>query len=185
MGYADQARKIGVRIEEKTEVTRVRVKKGRVEAVETNRGIVSTPVLVDVAGPWGGEVARMAGIDLPVKPFRRQVFATSPFDAIPKPVPMVIDQDATFYFRGEEPFMQGMCSGNIVLKLLHKELGENLDKYSVYFNNKLFFPQTVELRCDDTDFELYDEKENMIAFGSRVQKDKKVSKNNTSKEVIS
>ncbi len=109
MGYADHARKIGVRIEEKTEVTGIRVKSGKVEEVETSAGLISTPVVVDVAGPWGGEVARMAGIDLPVKPFRRQVFATSPFDAIPKPVPMVIDQDVTFYFRGEEPnILMGM-----------------------------------------------------------------------------
>lgn len=109
MGFADQARRLGVHMEEKTEVTGIRVKNGRVEGVETNGGSISTPVVVDVAGPWGGEVARMAGINLPVKPFRRQVFATSPFDAIPKPVPMVIDQDVTFYFRGEEPnILMGM-----------------------------------------------------------------------------
>lgn len=109
MGFADQARRLGVRVEEKTEVTGIRVKNGRVEGVETSGGSISTPVVVDVAGPWGGEVARMAGINLPVKPFRRQVFATSPFDAIPKPVPMVIDQDVTFYFRGEEPnILMGM-----------------------------------------------------------------------------
>ena len=109
MGFADQARKLGVRIQEKTEVTGIRVKSGRVEGVETSDGLISAPVVVDVAGPWGGEVARMAGIKLPVKPFRRQVFATSPFDAIPKPVPMVIDQDVTFYFRGEEPnILMGM-----------------------------------------------------------------------------
>lgn len=109
MGFADQARRLGVRVEEKTEVTGIRVKNGRVEGVETSGGSISTPVVVDVAGPWGGEAARMAGINLPVKPFRRQVFATSPFDAIPKPVPMVIDQDVTFYFRGEEPnILMGM-----------------------------------------------------------------------------
>ena len=109
MGFVDQARRLGVRVEEKTEVTGIRVKNGRVEGVETSGGSISTPVVVDVAGPWGGEVARMAGINLPVKPFRRQVFATSPFDAIPKPVPMVIDQDVTFYFRGEEPnILMGM-----------------------------------------------------------------------------
>jgi sarcosine oxidase subunit beta len=109
MGFADQARRLGVRMEEKTEVTGIRVKNGRVEGIETSGGSISTPVVVDVAGPWGGEVARMAGINLPVKPFRRQVFATSPFDAIPKPVPMVIDQDETFYFRGEEPnILMGM-----------------------------------------------------------------------------
>jgi sarcosine oxidase subunit beta len=103
MGFADQARRLGVRVEEKTEVTGIRVKDGRVEGVETTRGPISAPVVVNVAGPWAGEVARMAGLDLPVKPFRRQVFATSPFGAIPRPVPMVIDQDLTFYFRGEEP----------------------------------------------------------------------------------
>jgi len=103
MSFADQARRLGVRVEEKTEVTGIRVKDGRVEGVETTRGSIAAPVVVNVAGPWAGEIARMAGLDLPVKPFRRQVFATSPFDAIPKPVPMVIDQDLTFYFRGEEP----------------------------------------------------------------------------------
>lgn len=103
MGFADQARRLGVRIEEKTEVTGIRVKDGRVEGVETNRGPIAAPVVVNVAGPWAGEVARMAGLVLPVRPFRRQVFATSPFDAIPRPVPMIIDQDLTFYFRGEEP----------------------------------------------------------------------------------
>lgn len=103
MGFADQARRLGVHIEEKTEVTGIRVKDGRVEGVETTRGQIAAPVVVNVAGPWAGGVARMAGLDLPLKPFRRQVFATSPFAAIAKPVPMVIDQDLTFYFRGEEP----------------------------------------------------------------------------------
>ena len=103
MGFADQARRLGVRVEEKTEVTGIRVKDGRVEGVETTRGPIAASVVVNVAGPWAGEVARMAGLDLPLKPFRRQVFVTSPFDAIPRPVPMVIDQDLTFYFRGEEP----------------------------------------------------------------------------------
>ncbi len=71
------------------------------------------------------------------------------------------------YFRGEEPFMQGMCSGNIALKLLSHDLGQKFRKFNIFFNNKLFFPQTVELRCDENHFELYDEKENMVAFGSR------------------
>ena len=103
IGFVDKARRLGVRILEKTEVTGIKVLGGRVRGVETTRGPISVPAVVNVAGPWAREVARMAGLDLPVKPFRRQVFATCPFDAIPKPVPMVIDQDATFYFRGEEP----------------------------------------------------------------------------------
>jgi len=109
MGFANQARRLGVRIEEKREVTGIRVKGGKVKGVETSGGPISAPVVVNAAGPWAGEIARMAGLDLPVMPFRRQVFATKPFDAIPRPVPMVIDQDLTFYFRGEEPnILMGM-----------------------------------------------------------------------------
>lgn len=109
MGFADSARKLGVRIEEGTKVTHVRTKDGKVLGVETSKGPVAAPVVVNVAGPWGGEVAQMAGFDLPVKPFRRQVFATKSFDAIPQPIPMIIDQDVSFYFRGYEPgLLMGM-----------------------------------------------------------------------------
>jgi sarcosine oxidase subunit beta len=45
----------------------------------------------------------MAGLNIPVLPYRRQVFATKAFDLIPRPVPMVIDLDSLFYFRGEDP----------------------------------------------------------------------------------
>jgi sarcosine oxidase subunit beta len=111
MGFATSARKLGVRIEEKTEVTGINIEGGRVQGVETAKGSISAPAVVNVAGPWGGDVARMAGPDLPVKPYRRQVFMTKSFDAIPKPVPMVIDQDVTFYFRSEEPgIIMGMSN---------------------------------------------------------------------------
>jgi sarcosine oxidase subunit beta len=111
MGFANSARKLGVRIEEKTKVTGINIEAGRVHGVETAKGSISAPAVVNVAGPWGGEVARMAGPDLPVKPYRRQVFMTKSFDAIPKPVPMIIDQDVTFYFRGEEPgIIMGMSN---------------------------------------------------------------------------
>jgi sarcosine oxidase subunit beta len=103
MGFASSARKLGVRIEEKTSVVGIKLKGGRVQGVETTKGPLFSPVVVNVAGPWAGEVGRMAGLDLPVNPYRRQVFMTKAFDEIPKPVPMIIDQDLTFYFRGEDP----------------------------------------------------------------------------------
>jgi len=103
MGFANAARRLGVRIEEQTEVTGVHIEGGAVRGVETTRGPVSAPVVVDVAGPWGGVVSAMAGYDLPVEPVRRQVFVTAAFDAIPKPVPMILDIEPAFYFRGEGP----------------------------------------------------------------------------------
>jgi len=103
MGFANAARRLGARIEEQTRVTAICSKSERITGVETSQGPISAPVVVDVAGPWGGEVARMAGFDLPVQPVRRQVFVTAAFDPIPKPVPMILDIEPAFYFRGEGP----------------------------------------------------------------------------------
>ena len=51
----------------------------------------------------------MAGFDLPVQPYRRQVFMTHAFEPIPKPVPMILDIEPAFYFRGEGPsILMGM-----------------------------------------------------------------------------
>jgi sarcosine oxidase subunit beta len=91
MGFANAARRLGAHIEEQTKVTAIRIGSGQVHGIETTRGPISAPVVVNVAGPWGGEVAQMAGHDLPVKPYRRQVFMTQAFDPIPKPVPMILE----------------------------------------------------------------------------------------------
>jgi sarcosine oxidase subunit beta len=103
MGFANAARHLGVRIEEQTRVTAIKVDAGRVRGVETTRGSIAVDRVVNVAGAWGGRVAQMSGHDLPVKPYRRQVFATQAFEAIPKPVPMILDIEPAFYFRGEGP----------------------------------------------------------------------------------
>ena len=55
--------------------------------------------VVNAAGAWARQVAAMAGIDLPVFPRRRQVFAFSCRTHLPR-CPLVIDPDG-FYFRPE------------------------------------------------------------------------------------
>jgi sarcosine oxidase subunit beta len=113
MGFANAARKLGVRIEEQTQVTAIQIEGGRVRGLETSRGPISAPAVVNVGGPWGGEVARLAGFDLPVKPYRRQVFVTKALDTIRKPVPMILDMEPAFYFRGEGPgVLMGMSDPN-------------------------------------------------------------------------
>jgi sarcosine oxidase subunit beta len=109
MGFANAARELGVRIEEQTEVVAIRVAGNRVEGVDTTRGPISAAHVVNVAGPWAGGVSRMTGHDLPVKPYRRQVFVTQAFEQIAKPVPMILDIEPAFYFRGEGPgILMGM-----------------------------------------------------------------------------
>ena len=109
MAFAAEARRMGVHIEEQTEVTGMQIEGGRVLGLETTRGPLSSPVVINVAGAWGAQVAKMAGVDLPVVPYRRQVFITEAFEAIPKPVPMILDIEPAFYFRGEGPgLLMGM-----------------------------------------------------------------------------
>ncbi len=72
----------------------------RITGVDTSRGPVRADFTVIAAGPHGGEVARMADLTLPLKPCRRQIFCTHPFDFQPD-LPLVIDLDHPFYFRPE------------------------------------------------------------------------------------
>jgi sarcosine oxidase subunit beta len=100
-GFAARARERGVRIWLETEVTGIQVERGAVSGVTTTRGPVAAPVVVNAAGPWAALVARLAGVELPVTPLRRQIVNTQPFAALPSPLPMVIDMSNGFHFRRE------------------------------------------------------------------------------------
>jgi sarcosine oxidase subunit beta len=126
MGFMLNARERGARLWLDTEVTGIEVEsspvthpvrldralvpppagteppgQGRVTGVMTTRGYVSTPIVVNAAGPWAAGVARMAGAELPVEPLRRQLVPTEPFDGLPQRFPMVIDMSTGFHFRRE------------------------------------------------------------------------------------
>jgi glycine/D-amino acid oxidase-like deaminating enzyme len=63
-------------------------------------------VVVNAAGPYARQVAALAGIDVPVQPFRRHIFIAQANDeqgrwAIPASHVMVIDFESTFYFHRE------------------------------------------------------------------------------------
>jgi sarcosine oxidase subunit beta len=72
-----------------------------VSAVETSRGTVATRVVVNAAGAWAAQVAKFAGVDLPVEPLRRMLVPSEPFDDFPHSSPMVIDMSNGFHFRPE------------------------------------------------------------------------------------
>jgi sarcosine oxidase subunit beta len=103
-GYATLARREGVDIERGAEVLSIEIgENDRVAGVTTSKGSVSTPVVVNAAGPWASRVAASAGVDLPVEPIPRQVVVTGPFDAMPERRTLVIDAESTFYFHREGP----------------------------------------------------------------------------------
>ncbi len=103
LGYAQAARRLGVEIRTEAEVTAILSDKGRVQGVVTRQGTIATRWVVNAAGPYASVVGRMAGVDLPIQPYRRQVFVTAPFDGLPQVFPMTIDFGPSFYFRREGP----------------------------------------------------------------------------------
>jgi sarcosine oxidase, subunit beta len=100
-GYAAGARRLGVRILTETEVTGIRVEGGRVTAVETNRGTIATPALVNACGAWAPALGEMAGVRIPIEPIRRQIAVTAPIDAIPEDFPFTVFFPDSLYFHRE------------------------------------------------------------------------------------
>jgi sarcosine oxidase subunit beta len=84
-----------------TVVTAVRRDANGVTSVETTRGSVSTHKVVNCAGAWAADVARLAGLDLPVQPLRRMLVPSEPFYEFPHTAPMIVDISNGFHFRPE------------------------------------------------------------------------------------
>ncbi len=112
-GYAAAARRLGAKIFTATEVTAIRVEGGRVTGVSTPAGDISTPVVVNAAGPWAGKVAGLVGLELPVWPLRRQIVVTAPLKGVPDDFPFVLDFSRSLYFHREgKGILTGQSNAN-------------------------------------------------------------------------
>ncbi len=101
-GYAAAARRRGAVFSVGTPAIGLSVRDGRIEGVKTPDGEVETKIVINAAGPAAAEIARMAGLrDLPVRPFKRQIFTTAPTDIIAPDAPFYFDREPPFYFRPE------------------------------------------------------------------------------------
>src|SRR5215472_10649451 len=98
-GFMARASEQGATLWKKAEVTRIALDQRGVSGVETTRGHVATRVVVNAAGAWAAQVAKPAGIDLPVEPLRRMLVPSEPFDDFPHSSPMVLDMCNGFHFR--------------------------------------------------------------------------------------
>ena len=101
MGYAAAARRLGARLEEGAEVTGIDVEGGRVTGVRTKAGPVSTRVVFDCAGPWSRAIGALAGVEVPVDPYRRHIWVTDHLREVPRDTPMTVDFTTSFYFHPE------------------------------------------------------------------------------------
>jgi sarcosine oxidase subunit beta len=115
-GYARAAERLGVEIHPYTEVTGIVHEGGRVTGVKTNRGDVSAPAVVACVAGWSTEVARMAGVELPITTHVLQAFVTEPL----KPFLHVILVSATLHI-----YVSQTDRGEVLI-------GAEIEPYSTY-----------------------------------------------------
>ena len=77
-GYARAADALGVEIHQETEVTGIDVAGGRVQGVQTSRGPISAPVVVNCTAGWASLIAGMAGVGFPIITHPLQAAVTEP-----------------------------------------------------------------------------------------------------------
>ncbi|MEE9324099.1 MAG: FAD-binding oxidoreductase [Dehalococcoidia bacterium] len=107
--FAARAREMGAHVYEGIEVKDIKLGGDGVERVVTDKGEISTPVVVNAAGAWGHKIGGMVGVELPVKPTRHQLcIFKRPYDFW-QPQITYADFPLKCYFRpeGSDLFLAG------------------------------------------------------------------------------
>ncbi|MBI4712626.1 MAG: FAD-binding oxidoreductase, partial [Planctomycetes bacterium] len=74
---------------------------GKVAAVTTPDGTISTSIVIIAAGCWTKKVGNLIGLKLPLKPYRTQIAILKPTQPLPSQFPAVYDMNKNIYFHGE------------------------------------------------------------------------------------
>jgi 4-methylaminobutanoate oxidase (formaldehyde-forming) len=140
LALAEGARRRGASIEQRTRVTGLRVERGRVVGVETDRGAIETDVVVNAGGMYAQEIGALAGVVVPVVPMAHEYLVTRPA-GLPLDLPTMRDPSLLVYFRGE--------SGGLVMGGYERSPAPwSLDGIPADFNGKLLaedWPRFEEL----------------------------------------
>ena len=102
--YAVGAREKGAEVYKFTEVIATEKQLDGSWIVKTTKGDIKTQWIINAAGLWGREVARLAGLELPLRPTEHQYLVTEkvPFiENLDRRLPSVADRDGEYYLRQE------------------------------------------------------------------------------------
>ncbi len=104
-GYADGATKLGARLHCFTDVTAIDRPADAVGdfTVHTSRGAIRAHRVINAAGAWSPEIARMVGVELPDRPVRHEILSTEPLKPFLRPMVSVLGTGLYFSqsMRGE------------------------------------------------------------------------------------
>jgi sarcosine oxidase subunit beta len=97
MGYLQAIRRMGGRVILGEAATGLLREGSRVTGVTTAHRTIAAGSIVNAAGVSAAEVAAMAGLSLPVRPYRRQIAVVAPTDLGQHPVPFTMHTDSGWY----------------------------------------------------------------------------------------
>lgn len=100
--YLRYARKGGVELKTRAVVNKATRRADGKWLLETEAGMIEAGIIVDAAGAWADDVARKASVaPVGVTPYRRTLLQVRLGVQTPADLPLVIDVNGGFYFKGE------------------------------------------------------------------------------------
>lgn len=98
-GYTGTAKRNGVKFYYNTEVTGFEFSSGEIISAKTSQGNFNSGIFINAAGAWAANIGKLAGINIPVTPLKRQAAKILDKDILPGNLPMTIWVDNSFHFR--------------------------------------------------------------------------------------
>ncbi len=98
-GYTKAAGSLGVNFLYGTEIIKLVSENNRIVSAVTLNETIQSDIFINAAGAWAGALAKLAGVDIPVKPLKRQVCRIQPKNILPANLPMTVWIDSSFHFR--------------------------------------------------------------------------------------
>jgi len=96
---AKAARLEGVKIFEKTPVTKILVKNNKITGVETANGKIDCEYVVLATGMWSRQIGEDIGVSVPLYPNEHFYIITEPMNDLPKDLPVLRDYNDCLYLK--------------------------------------------------------------------------------------
>ncbi|MGW2708918.1 NAD(P)/FAD-dependent oxidoreductase [Streptomyces sp. NPDC001356] len=105
----------------------LRTARGAVQGVRTDRGDIHAPAVVNAAGTWGGGLASLAGVRLPVLPRRGFVLVTEPLPRMVRhkvyAADYVADVASDSAALRSSPVVEGTAAGPVLIGATRERVG--------------------------------------------------------------